>query len=120
MNKDQIAEIKQWDAEHVIYPWKTQGWYRPILMERAEGIYMYDAEGKRYIDFCSGLLNINIGHGNKHVPDAMTAQMDTLCYVASTFTTEPKARLLIEGPDPQALAHWSALICQAIRRQVGA
>lgn len=93
MNKEKIAEIKQWDAEHVIYPWKTQGWYKPILMERAEGIHMYDAEGKRYIDFCSGLLNINIGHGNKHVLDAMKAQMDKLCYVASTFTTEPKARL---------------------------
>ncbi|MBU1910728.1 MAG: aminotransferase class III-fold pyridoxal phosphate-dependent enzyme [Verrucomicrobia bacterium] len=93
MNAKQIAEIKQWDAEHVIYPWKTQGWYKPILMERAEGIHMFSAEGKRYIDFCSGLLNINIGHGNQHVLDAMKAQMDKLCYVASPFTTEPKARL---------------------------
>ncbi len=94
MNPNELEEIKQWDSEHVIYPWKVQGSYKPIVMDRAEGIYMVDAEGKRFIDFCSGLLNVNIGHSHPHVLDAMRKQMEKLTNVAgAVFTTEPKAKL---------------------------
>ncbi|TFG57991.1 MAG: aminotransferase class III-fold pyridoxal phosphate-dependent enzyme, partial [Spirochaetales bacterium] len=61
--------------------------------DRAEGIHMWDTDGKQYIDFCSGLLNVNIGHGNKHVLDAMKKQMEKLTYVAPSFGTEAKAVL---------------------------
>ena len=86
-------EIKKLDRQHVVYSWKAQGSVDPIVIDRAEGIYMWDTDGKRYIDGCSGLLNINIGHGNRHVLEAMKAQMEKLCYVSPGFGTEPKARL---------------------------
>ena len=86
-------EIKQMDRSHVIYSWKAQGSVNPIIMDRAEGIYQWDTDGNRYIDFCSGLLNINLGHGNRHVLDAMKAQMEKFCYVGTMFGSEPKARL---------------------------
>ncbi len=85
--------IKEMDRAHVIYSWAAQGTVDPIIMDRAEGIYQWDTDGKRYIDFCSGLLNINIGHGNRHVLDAMKAQAEKLCYVGTMFGTEAKARL---------------------------
>ncbi len=85
--------IKEMDRAHVIYSWAAQGTVDPIIMDRAEGIYQWDTDGKRYIDFCSGLLNINIGHGNRHVLDAMKAQAEKLCYVGTMFGSEPKARL---------------------------
>ncbi len=87
------SELKKMDRAHVIYSWKAQGSVNPIMMDRADGIYQWDTDGKRYIDFCSGLLNINIGHSNKHVLDAMKKQMDKLCYVGTMFGTEPKAKL---------------------------
>jgi taurine--2-oxoglutarate transaminase len=87
------ADLKDLDRRHVIYSWKAQGSVDPIMIDRAEGIYMWDTDGKRYLDGCAGLLNINIGHGNRHVLEAMKSQMDKLCYVAPSFGTEPKARL---------------------------
>jgi taurine--2-oxoglutarate transaminase len=87
------ADLKKLDRQHVLYSWKAQGSVDPIMIDRAEGIYMWDTDGNRYLDGCAGLLNINIGHGNRHVLEAMKAQMDKLCYVAPSFGTEPKARL---------------------------
>ncbi|MDK2857252.1 MAG: beta-alanine---2-oxoglutarate transaminase [Verrucomicrobiota bacterium] len=86
-------ELKKLDREHIIYNWKAQGNIDPIVMDHAQGIYMWDTEGKRYIDFSAGLLNVNIGHGNQYVLDAMKKQMEKLCYVGTGFSTEPKAVL---------------------------
>jgi len=60
-------QIKEMDRSHVIYSWAAQKNVNPIIMDHAEGIYQWDTDGKKYIDFCSGLLNINIGHNE--VPD---------------------------------------------------
>ena len=90
MNSDEIRKI---DREHVIYSWAAQKAVNPVVIDRAEGIYMWNPEGKRYIDFCSGLLNINVGHGHKHVLNAMSKQMEKLTYVGPMFSTEPKAKL---------------------------
>lgn len=100
-------EIRRWDREHVIYSWKVQRSQAPIIMATADGIYNWDIDGKRYIDFCAGLLCVNIGHGNKHVLGAMKEQMDKLCYVYTGFGTEPKARLakMIADLTPGDLNH---------------
>jgi len=87
------AELQKLDRSHVIYSWKPQGGWNPLMIDRAEGIYMYDTDGRKIIDGCSGLLNINIGHSNRHVLEAMKAQMEKLCFVSPGFGTEPKARL---------------------------
>ena len=86
-------ELKKLDRRHLIYSWKAQGAVDPIIMDRADGIYMWDTDGKQYIDGCAGLLCVNIGHGNKHVQNAMKAQMEKACYVGTMFGSEPKARL---------------------------
>ena len=86
-------ELQKLDRDHVIYSWKAQGGWLPKVIDHAEGIYMYDTDGRRIIDGCAGLLNINLGHGNKHVLDAMKAQMDKLCFVSPGFSTEAKSKL---------------------------
>jgi len=90
MNKEELTRL---DREHVIYPWRVQGSAAPRLIDRCEGIYMHDADGNRIIDFCSGLLNVNIGHGNRHVLEAMKAQMEKMTYVGPMYATEAKAKL---------------------------
>ena len=102
MEKD---EVKRIDRRHVIYSWKAQRDVDPIVIDRAEGIYLWDADGKKYIDFCAGLLCINIGHGNRHVLDAMKHQMEKFTYVPPSFATEPKAKLakMIADVTPQGL-----------------
>lgn len=62
--------------------------YYPTI-DRAEGIYLYDIDGKRYIDGCSGAVVVNIGHGIQPVLDAMMRQAKRICFShASTFTSE--------------------------------
>lgn len=86
-------ELKKLDRQHVIYSWKPQGGWQPTMIDRAEGLYMYDTDGKPILDGCSGLLNINLGHGHPYVLEAMKRQIDRLCFVSPGFGTEPKARL---------------------------
>ncbi|MCF7929009.1 MAG: aminotransferase class III-fold pyridoxal phosphate-dependent enzyme [Spirochaetales bacterium] len=100
-------DLKALDRQHIVYSWKAQGQVDPVIIDRAKGIYMWDTDGNRITDFCSGLLNVNIGHSNEHVLDAMRKQMDKLCYVGTMFGTEPKAQLgkMISEVTPGDLNH---------------
>jgi adenosylmethionine-8-amino-7-oxononanoate aminotransferase len=72
---------------------------RPVL-DRAEGVYLWDSDGKRYLDGCSGAMLSNIGHGNRRVLDAMKEQMERSAFgYRLHFENEPAeelARLLAE------------------------
>jgi adenosylmethionine-8-amino-7-oxononanoate aminotransferase len=66
---------------------------RPML-DRAEGIYLWDRSGKRYLDGSSGAMVCNIGHSNPHVLDAMRRQMEASTFgYRLHFETEPAERL---------------------------
>ena len=62
-------------------------------MARAEGIYFWTPEGKRFIDFNSQLMCVNIGHGDQRVIQAIQEQAATLAYANPFMATEPRARL---------------------------
>lgn len=69
------------------------GTIRPML-DRAEGVYLFDTSGKRYLDGSSGAMVSNIGHSNPHVLTAMKAQMDKATFgYRLHFQTEPAERL---------------------------
>ena len=80
-------------AEHTFFSWSAQGAIDPIAIDRAEGVYLYTPEGQRILDFNSQLMSVNIGHGDRRVIDAITAQATKLQYVQPAFATEPRARL---------------------------
>src|SRR5712671_1447600 len=66
---------------------------RPTV-ERAEGIYMWDTEGRRYIDASSGPVVSNIGHGNERVVRAMAEQARKVAFASrSQFENEPNTQL---------------------------
>ena len=88
------ADIVALSKKHTISEWAVQGAVDPIPVERAEGIYFYTPEGKRYIDFNSQLMSVNIGHSDPRVVKAIQEQVAKLCYVTpGGMTTEPRARL---------------------------
>lgn len=69
---------------------------RPTV-DRADGIYLWDETGKRYIDASSGAVNVNIGHGNRAVIEAMTRQMDRVSFAYTIhFENEPAKKLASE------------------------
>jgi len=86
-------EIVRLSRQHTFFSWSVQGQLDPIAVDHAEGVYLYTPEGQRIIDFNSQLMSVNIGHGDRRVIDAITAQATKLQYVQPAFTTEPRARL---------------------------
>jgi len=86
---EMIALAKQ----HTIFEWSAQGAFEPIPVARAKGVYFWTPEGKRFIDFNSQLMCVNIGHGDERVVRAIQAQAETLAYVSPFMATEPRARL---------------------------
>ena len=86
-------EIVRLSREHTFFSWSVQGAIDPIAIDHAEGIYLYTPDGQRIIDFNSQLMSVNIGHGDRRVIDAITAQATKLQYVQPAFASEPRARL---------------------------
>lgn len=67
------------------------------VIARGEGVFLYDTEGKRYLDGSSGALVVNIGHGNSHVIDAMIQQAGQVTFAhTSQFTSAPAERLALK------------------------
>ena len=87
------AEMIRLCKEHSMYTWTATGSVNPIPIERAEGIFMYEPGGKRYYDFNSQLMSVNIGHGHPKVRAAMKEQVDKLLYVFPGTATEERARV---------------------------
>ncbi|MBK9711954.1 MAG: aminotransferase class III-fold pyridoxal phosphate-dependent enzyme [Kouleothrix sp.] len=97
LSRQEIIDISH---DTTLYEWTVQSAMKPLVIDRAKGIYMWDADGKRYMDFNSQLMCTNIGHGDQRVIDAIRIQLEKVAYVAPTVaTTQARAeagRLLQE------------------------
>lgn len=78
---------------YTLASWTAQAVWDPISMVKGEGVYFWDADGKRYLDWSSQLMNVNIGHGHPHVIKAIQDQAAELCYAYPGIATGPRARL---------------------------
>src|SRR5437879_13397619 len=85
-------------VEHVLVSWSAQGGIKQVVITRAEGSWLYAGE-RRILDFSSGLINVNLGHGHPKVVRAIQEQAERACYVTPSFGEESRgtlARLLSE------------------------
>ena len=92
-NNLSAAEIVEKSKEFTLFSWSVQAEVNPIPMAHADGVYFWDADGKRYIDFSSQLMNMNIGHQHPKVIAAIQAQAEALCYAHPGVATAPRGRL---------------------------
>jgi taurine--2-oxoglutarate transaminase len=94
--RDSIGRV---DHEHVIYSWSVQGKVEPLRIIGGEGCTFWDAGGKRYLDFASQVMNLNLGHRHPRLVEALRSQAEILYGLAPSFASEPRselARLLAE------------------------
>lgn len=99
-------EIISLSSEHVFYTWSAQAAVNPIPVRRAKGVYFWDLDDKRYLDFNSMTMCVNIGHGDDRVIKAMQEQVAELAYAAPGMTTRVRAlasKMLAEITPHQAL-----------------
>jgi predicted acetylornithine/succinylornithine family transaminase len=79
------------DREHHVIMQTYQR--HPVEFVRGEDVWLFDHEGRRYLDFLSGIAVVGVGHANPRVRDAVAAQMGELVHVSNLFYTEPQVRL---------------------------
>ena len=93
------------NKEFTLASWAAQQGWNPVTMAKADGVYFWDADGKRYLDWSSQLINVNIGHGNKHVIKAIQDQAEIMGHAYPAIATEPRARLgeMLREVTPQGL-----------------
>lgn len=91
LTRQQILDLSR---ETTLYEWTIQNTMKPLVVDHAKGIYFWDADGKRYMDFNSQLMCVNIGYGDERVINAITKQLTAVPYVApTTSTTAVRAEL---------------------------
>ncbi len=90
MTGDEIVALSK---KHMLFEWSAQGAVDPIPVARAKGVYFWTPEGKRFLDFNSQLMCVNIGHGDARVIKAIQEQAAVLSYANPFMATEPRARL---------------------------
>lgn len=87
------TEILPLSLEHNFWTWSAQGKVTPIPVKRAKGVYFWDVNDKRYLDFNSMTMCVNIGHGDERVINAIIKQAQELPYAGPPMTTKPRAIL---------------------------
>ncbi len=93
------ASVRADDRAHVFHSWSAQGLIDPMPIAGAGGSYFWDYSGKRYLDFSSQLVNVNIGHQHPRLVQAIQEQAAKLCTVAPSFSNDKRgeaARLIAE------------------------
>jgi taurine---2-oxoglutarate transaminase len=93
------AEVRRNDRAHVFHSWSAQGQIDPLPVAGGEGSWFWDYEGKRYLDFSSQLVNLNIGHQHPKLVAAIKEQADRLCTIAPFLANDQRAeaaRLIAE------------------------
>ncbi|HEY0186439.1 MAG TPA: aminotransferase class III-fold pyridoxal phosphate-dependent enzyme [Cellulomonas sp.] len=84
------------ERDHVITSWSKQSGPPPRVVTAAQGCWFTTADGTRYLDFMSQLVNTNLGHQHPRLVEAIKRQADTLCYIGPGFANEARSRLALD------------------------
>lgn len=104
MPDEQTAAILQQSSAYTLYEWGTQSSVSPLVIDYARGVYFWDTAGKRYLDFNSQLMCVNIGHADPRMLAAIQRQLERVAYVMPrgciTDARAEAGRLVIEVTPP--------------------
>jgi 4-aminobutyrate aminotransferase len=89
MTKDEIILANK----EYLFPAVFHYFQEPLVIARARDQYVWDADGKQYLDFLGGIVTVSVGHCNQEVNAKVKRQMDTLQHVSTVFANEPQAAL---------------------------
>ena len=87
------SDILPLSLEHSFWTWSAQAKVSPIPVTKAKGVYFWDTQGKRYLDFNSMVMCVNIGHGDERVIEAIVEQARQLPFAGPQMATRPRAQL---------------------------
>ncbi len=88
-----MSDTKRYDREFVMHSWSVQTALDPVVITKTGGVYMWDENGKRYLDLTSQLMNQNIGHQHPRVVKAIQDQAAKVCFIAPGVAYETRSFL---------------------------
>ncbi len=98
-----MSTIKEMDLKYNLHSWNAQKGLNPEVIVKAEGIYLWNEEGKRFYDMSAQLVNMNLGHGHKKVIQAIKDQAEKLAFIAPSYAcdvrSEAAKKLVDLAPD---------------------
>jgi taurine--2-oxoglutarate transaminase len=86
-------KVVQENRDYTMFSWSVQAASNPVHMTRGEGVWFWDGDDNRWLDFSSQLINLNVGHQHPKVLEAIKKQVDELCFAGPGFATEPRGAL---------------------------
>ena len=89
MTKDEIILANK----EYLFPAVFHFFQEPLVVARAKDQYVWDADGRQYLDFLGGIVTISVGHCNDRINDKVKRQIDTLQHVSTVYANEPQAAL---------------------------
>lgn len=94
-----MSNVVEMGKKYNLYSWSAQSKINPINIVKTEGIYFWDGDGKKYYDMSAQLVNMNLGHGNKKLIQAIKDQADKMAFLAPSFSCDVRteaARKIVE------------------------
>lgn len=93
MTTEAFQDIARSSREHMFASWHAQRNWRPLPIERADGVYLWDTDGNRHLDWLSSIFNVNVGHNHPRIIAAIEEQLRKVAFVHPSQTTAARARL---------------------------
>jgi acetylornithine/N-succinyldiaminopimelate aminotransferase len=108
-----LTELQALDAQ---YAFQNYGTRLPVAFVRGEGMRLFDAEGREYLDFLAGIAVTTLGHNHPRVTEAIQSQAQNILHVSNFFYIEPQVRLAAKLSQITEAVHggaWRAFFCNS-------
>jgi taurine--2-oxoglutarate transaminase len=86
-----MSSVVEMGKKYNLYSWSAQSKLNPINIIKAEGIYFWDEDGKKYYDMAAQLVNVNLGHGHKKLIQAIKDQAERLAFLSPSFSCDVRS-----------------------------
>lgn len=86
-----MSKIKEQGMKYNLYSWSAQKKINPMVVSKAEGIYFWDEDGKKYYDMSSQLVNANLGHGHKKIIQAIKDQAEKMPFMGPGYSVDVRS-----------------------------
>lgn len=85
--------VSRIDFPPLVYSWVKQRNHRPLTIARGDGIYLWDADGRKFADFASAQISVNVGYNHPKVQEAIRSQLEKIAYAAPPHQTDVELKL---------------------------
>jgi len=96
-------KVVQENRDYTMFSWSVQATANPMHMTRAQGVWFWDGDDNRWLDFSSQLINLNVGHQHPKMLEAIKKQVDELCFAGPG---SPRSRAACSAKNSPASLDW--------------